>query len=1352
MDKKVFIEDLYKKRSTFHDTDQAEMISNLLDTVSSDIYSESQRFIFELIQNADDAASGNENEMQFDFHSDCLMISHNGRPFDKADINAITHAGKGTKELDQAKTGYKGIGFKSVFGKSDKVHVFSDGYNFRFDRKYIKQSFNGVKMPWQIIPIWTDKDEFPESSRTILSSGYNVCMVVELKNTNGLINDLNELLSNGKILLFLRKIVKISVSVDGEHKFSIEKETITKEKHFDEVSILKNKIETSRWIIKIFENIPIDTKAQSELQQDEKTPDKLKKAKFTEISFAARIEKGRIKALKGEDSLIFTYLPTKVFDFEFPFLVNGNFLTNASREAIHEDRFWNQWLFKNIGIKIFDWLELLSMSKYKYQILHLLPNRFNSVHNKLKIAFDKALIEAGKIKAFIPNENGTLRIASDILIDKTGLSEENFISKTALIEFINKVENKKFDNEAFIHSKVELKKKLNNLGAVTFNLENLEDFFIDDSFTATHKPIDNFNLISFFFEKSNKSDSRELNEKLKSIPFIYAKGNKLKSPKTLCFPSVDYETEFGEGVSVIHDEVYPKIELEPKIKNWLESLGVKEPSDIAYIENEIIGNIENAINESNFLNVTRHLLNQHKKGLFEEWHYSKLQDLRLFTTKGEFKPANQCYLSDSYEPALKLEKINKAGNYISGDYKTHGDLASEWKTFFIKIGVTDSIVPKQLTINFNNKWRERFDYYFLKQVYEISEKYSWISYEGWTTNKFRGYSFHAYSLKIFGLPLLEFTTEFSFSKTFFNIIFKLYNPSDVLSDNPFYVDGATGLIPRVISKDMLESQGCPVDYLKWIFENTSIFPTQNKECGKASSILLNTKENKELAGRFLPVLDCDIIPNEEWLKLIPFKQKLVVEDYLTILEKIAKETEKDDEIKKINKKRIGLIYNQLSEKIIMLSDKKKSELTKWSAENCLLSESGKYEKSEELKWIKIPGFSTSSETLKTIFIPDNCNTESKHFQELLSLFGVQIIDEFTPSFKNPVPNASLKIQLQMILPYLVTLIEKRQFCNFSTEYERISNILDKSKFFNATDINLSFKNQGELITGPTLNTYLHDNQLYFKGKWTSPLTMYSLVPELLKLLDIKDLNDELHLILQLDENEIKEWLIEQGFDLSQVPPSRKFSESKKYLNSESKEDSYKEKPVLNETSPVVKGMNKALEIESVSSSETNVVKKFLPAFPPKIEDISIVSAKPKIFTESNVKTEANFSKIESQEVREDVGRWCEEFVYEYLKKSDNDFSDIVWVNMENESGKPYDIKVVENGVEKFIDVKGTPSEAKDLIYLSHNEWIFMFEKGQNYSIYRVYNAGKDARIEIIENPSGLLQQGKIFPNPITLQI
>lgn len=72
----------------------------------------------------------------------------------------------------------------------------------------------------------------------------------------------------------------------------------------------------------------------------------LKKQNLQKFHSAAKIEEGKIKPLKKEESLIFTYLPTKVSDFEFPFLVNGSFITNAAREGLHEDRIWNQSAFQ----------------------------------------------------------------------------------------------------------------------------------------------------------------------------------------------------------------------------------------------------------------------------------------------------------------------------------------------------------------------------------------------------------------------------------------------------------------------------------------------------------------------------------------------------------------------------------------------------------------------------------------------------------------------------------------------------------------------------------------------------------------------------------------------------------------------------------------------------------------------------------------------------------------------------------------------------------------------------------------------------------------------------------------------
>ena len=401
MNKKDIIEELFRMLSEYKNPVQAEMMSNLLDTVSSDIYSESQRFVFELIQNADDAAQTDDNEVHFDFYKDSLIISHNGQPFSKEDINALTIAGLSTKKADTTKIGYKGIGFKSVFGKSERVTIFSDGFQFRFD----KSKFKSI-LPWQAIPIWTELNDLTKEIQEIVSKNtYSVSTIIEIRNVESLQNDLSELLNNGQILLFIRKVSKISVSKDGKTIYSIEKRTISNETIFNEVSLFKNEKEISSWITKTFDNITVPNEAKEKLKQDDKTPEKLKNAEFTEISFAAKIEKGKIMELKEEYSLIFTYLPTKVSDFKFPFLVNGSFLTNAARERIHEDKVWNQWLFKLIAEKILEWLECLATTKFKFELLQLLPCKFNNSINELKKSFDNSFAKHSSEKAFIISAN-----------------------------------------------------------------------------------------------------------------------------------------------------------------------------------------------------------------------------------------------------------------------------------------------------------------------------------------------------------------------------------------------------------------------------------------------------------------------------------------------------------------------------------------------------------------------------------------------------------------------------------------------------------------------------------------------------------------------------------------------------------------------------------------------------------------------------------------------------------------------------------------------------------------------------------------------------------------------------------
>jgi hypothetical protein len=1309
MAKQKFIDDLQKENSTFSTQRQAEMVANLLDTVSSDIYSESQRFVFELIQNADDAAQDTNNEVHFDFLLNCLIVSHNGKPFDDNDIISLTGAGASTKKADPTKTGYKGIGFKSVFGKSERVAIFSDGYQFRFDR-----SVHKTKLPWQIIPLWTDlKDLAKEVHETISLSKYSVSTIIELKNADSLLTELNELLRNGQILLFLRRISKISVSQNGKSINSIEKKNISEGAAYKEVTLLNEGKEISSWLTKTFEKIPIPAETKVALNQDDKTPEKLKEAVFTEISFAAKIEEGRIKELKGDDSLIFTYLPTSVSKFQFPFLINGSFLTTANRQDIHSDRIWNQWLFTLIAEKTLEWIEILAKGKFIFQILHLLPQKFNGIQNELRVSFDNSLENLAKDKSFVPTKSQKLKMPSELIIDKTGLSDLKFISTDTVIDFINQKENTNFKSDSFVNSKLQRVDKLRSFGTKYFDIENLESFFLSQIFKDNHQPSDNFSLIEYFYTKASKDESREWNEKLKEISFIYAKGNKLKSPKTVCFPSITFENEFGDGVTVIHSDVYPKIESNSKIKNWLELLGVKEPSDTAYLENEIIGNIENSINNDNYQRVTRYIFNQHKKSLLEDWHYSKLQDLKIFTISKEFIPAKQCYLSNIYEPLLKLEKVNEAGKYVSENYKQPDDYASEWKTFFLKIGVSENISVINITTSIYNA-NGMIEKEYFNQVGEEAKNGHRYPHLVGSTN----------SIRLDRIRFSEFAKDYKFSIVFWQQAIRTIQPGSVYQ-YAYMPWGYYG------------SQEIVQNYFYWSLKHSAIFPATTKECLKADKLYINEKEIKEIAGKYLPVFDYDEPLPQDWKNILPFKEKLELDDYLLVLVKIAEQTEEDDVLRKYNRKKIGLIYNKLATLLSDFSNDKREIIKSWANENKLLSANGKFENAIELKWIKIDGFTTTSEKLKVIQLPENCDTTSKAFEELISLFQVQIIKKFIPTFEKEKKEFDLKKKLQNILPYLVAIMERKKYADFTKEFERLFFVVSRSEFYNTAEIKLSFNHQDEIIEVASLNVFRADSNLYFKGRWRSPITMFNLIPELASLLDVAGLNDELRLLLELDEVEIMDWLTSLGYDISSIKIKPEYLIAKKPIKVETS---------VKVLTAVTTEMEEVAEPEVVYEDqemfEVTKFEFFEPEISAEADEIADIKPTRKKFTAIDFVEQPKYAEIADNEVRFEIGRWSEKYVFNNLNKWG--YSEIVWENELGESGKPYDFRVKENGNEKYIEVKGTPSSKKDLVYLSTNEWNLMVNQKDNYILIRVYNAGNsNVSPIIIENPSQQIEQGSI---------
>lgn len=112
-----------------------------------------------------------------------------------------------------------------------------------------------------------------------------------------------------------------------------------------------------------------------------------------------------------------------------------------------------------------------------------------------------------------------------------------------------------------------------------------------------------------------------------------------------------------------------------------------------------------------------------------------------------------------------------------------------------------------------------------------------------------------------------------------------------------------------------------------------------------------------------------------------------------------------------------------------------------------------------------------------------------------------------------------------------------------------------------------------------------------------------------------------------------------------------------------------------------------------------------------------------------------------QEEREKVGRWGEQFVYEYLQKKlehEDSQKRVIWVNEVEETGFQYDLRIedISSGdVEAYVEVKTSRAKDKQLFEMSYREWTFAQKEGSKFVIFRVSNAGKeDVELCSITNP------------------
>ena len=135
---RILFNKLSQKRQNQSSVFKDEDFEGLMTSVAEK-YSESAHFIYELLQNADDARA---TEVSIILYKDGLVFKHNGTVhFDVTDvdikggrkghINSITAVANSTKKNDGNTIGKFGVGFKAVFQYTDAPEIYDDNFKFR---------------------------------------------------------------------------------------------------------------------------------------------------------------------------------------------------------------------------------------------------------------------------------------------------------------------------------------------------------------------------------------------------------------------------------------------------------------------------------------------------------------------------------------------------------------------------------------------------------------------------------------------------------------------------------------------------------------------------------------------------------------------------------------------------------------------------------------------------------------------------------------------------------------------------------------------------------------------------------------------------------------------------------------------------------------------------------------------------------------------------------------------------------------------------------------------------------------------------------------------------------------------
>lgn len=359
------------------------------------LYTDRTHFIFELVQNAEDAGA---TELTFTLHSDRLEVRHNGRAFTEADVRGICGIDESTKTEDLTKIGKFGIGFKSVYAFTRRPEIHSDDEHFCIER-YVRPHAAPAKPVALGETLFVLPFDHAELAPALACSEIGEA----LKNL-----DLNT-------MLFLRSIGRVNLSGDGIADAALERTATQRSDRCDHVVLTEtaDEVETSQWYV-WSRNVAIDGAAGLRVQ----------------VAFAVAPDGSSVMRLN--ESPLVVFFPTEKETY-LGFLAQAPYRTTPARDNIPHHDDWNQRLVEETGQLLRTALvDLRDSGLLDVEVLNALPldqARFQA-GSMFRPIYDVAL-ETLRTEALVPTTDGDHGLAAEVRLARGGglrdlLSGEQF--------------------------------------------------------------------------------------------------------------------------------------------------------------------------------------------------------------------------------------------------------------------------------------------------------------------------------------------------------------------------------------------------------------------------------------------------------------------------------------------------------------------------------------------------------------------------------------------------------------------------------------------------------------------------------------------------------------------------------------------------------------------------------------------------------------------------------------------------------------------------------------------------------------------------------------------------------------